>query len=222
MKTNTFAAVWLFVAIVRGQENAQTRIPDSLTECYNTPEMYNRDTRLPATIGTLIDLVRKVEDNSGYVQDIRQITTSLLHRFKQDGIERAPGVFQKSVLPFSPSGHQFSKHRLLLSRLIPGNANNFPNSSLTVGERVSIDRWATIVSEPSLGRIQCENAIFRCSVHCIFSYRTQSMPKSEATKPPDAVNWHNFARCESPPTRACTRDTDVPPQRRTIIWVTWK
>lgn len=132
-----FVLMWLFAAAARGQENAQTRIPDSLIECYTNPEIYERDNRLPATMNTLIDLIRKVEDAPGYSQDIRQVATSLLHRFKQDGIERAPGVYQKTVLPFSPSGYQFSKHRLLLSRLIPGNANSFPNNSLTVNERVS-------------------------------------------------------------------------------------
>lgn len=124
-------------AIVDGQENAQTKIPDSLLECYTNPEIYERDNRLPATINTLIDLIRKVEDAPGFSQDIRQIATSTLHRFKQDGIERAPGSYQKTVLPFSPSGYQFTKHKILLSRLIPGAPGAFPNSSLTVNERVS-------------------------------------------------------------------------------------
>lgn len=132
-----FVLIWLVAGVARGQENAQTRIPDSLIECYASSEIYERDNRLPATMNTLIDLIRKVEDAPGYSQDIRQVATSLLHRFKQDGIERAPGLYQKTVLPYSPSGYQFSKHRLLLSRLIPGNANSFPNNSLTVNERVS-------------------------------------------------------------------------------------
>lgn len=129
----------LIVAIsgVRAQENAQTRIPVSLAECYENPAIYERDNRLPATINTLIELIRKIEDSPGYTQDLRQVATSILHRFRLDGIERAPGVFQQTVLPFSPSGYQFSKHRLLLSRLIPGNAFNFPNNTLNTVERVS-------------------------------------------------------------------------------------
>lgn len=129
--------VGILISNVRTQENAQTRIPASLAECYENPVIYERDNRLPSTINTLIELIRKIEDSPNYTQDLRQVATSILHRFRLDGIERAPGVFQQSVLPFSPSGYQFSKHRLLLSRLIPGNAFNFPNGTLTTIERVS-------------------------------------------------------------------------------------
>lgn len=122
-----------------GQENTQTRIPSSLAECYTTPDILNRDSRLPMNINMLIELIRKIEDSPGFMQDIRVLSTSLVHRFRLDGIERAPGVFQSNaVLPFSPSAFQFSKHRLLLSRLVPGNAFTFPNNTLTPLERVSV------------------------------------------------------------------------------------
>lgn len=139
-------AVLLVLAICQrcaySQENAQTRIPNSLVECYMNPEIYERDYRLPSTINILIDLIRKIEDATRGSQDIRQIAVGILHRFRLDGIEKAPGVYHGSVLPFSPSGYQFSKHRLLLSRLIPGNARLFPNNTLTSAERVrSIQIW---------------------------------------------------------------------------------
>lgn len=129
--------VGIVIPDVQTQENAQTRIPASLAECYENPDIYERDNRLPSTINTLIELIRKIEDSPEYTQDLRQVATGILHRFRLDGIERAPGYFQQSVLPFSPSGYQFSKHRLLLSRLIPGNAFNFPNNTLSTVERVS-------------------------------------------------------------------------------------
>lgn len=122
--------------LVGAQENAQTRIPNSLAECYRNPEIYERDNRLPATINTLIELVRKVEDSGEYSPDIKEIVVSMLHRFRVDGIEHARGNFRSAVLAFSPSGYQFSKHRLLLSRLIPGSANRFPNNTLSPVERV--------------------------------------------------------------------------------------
>lgn len=124
--------------VVQSQENAQTSIPNSLAECYENADIYERDNRLPATINTLIDLIRKVEDSPDYTQDIHRVAVGLLHRFRMDGIERAPGYYQQGVLPFSPSGYQFSKHRLLLSRLIPGDAKNFPNNTLSPVERVAI------------------------------------------------------------------------------------
>lgn len=120
------------------QENVQTRIPSSLTECYMNPEILQRDNRLPSNINMLIELIRKVEDTPGYNQDIRTISTSLVHRFRLDGIEKAPGVFaSRAVLPYSPSAYQFFKHKMLLSRLVPGTAVQFPNSTLTSFERVS-------------------------------------------------------------------------------------
>lgn len=119
-----------------GQENAQTRIPNSLRECYDNKDLYERDNRLPATINTLIELIRKIEDSPNFTQDIRHVAVSLLHRFRMDGIEHAPGNYHPNVLTFSPSGYQFSKHRLLLSRLIPGGAYNFPNDTLSAIERV--------------------------------------------------------------------------------------
>lgn len=119
------------------QDNVRTQIPVSLTECYTLPEIVNRDTRLPSNINLLIELIRKIEDWPANNLDIRQMASTLVHRFRMDGIERAPGTFQANVLPFSPFGFQFSKHRVLLSRLIPGSSAQFPNDALSAQERVS-------------------------------------------------------------------------------------
>jgi len=85
----------LAIGSVEAQENAQLNIPPSLIECYNTSYFMNRDNRLPANMDTLISLIEKVELSyaaTGYQMDIRQISVALLHRFRQDGIKRAPGV----------------------------------------------------------------------------------------------------------------------------------
>lgn len=128
----------LSISAVTGQENAQTRIPHSLMECYEDALVFERDNRLPMTTNILIELIRKIEDSNDFTGDIRTLAVQLVHRFRQDGIERAPGVSTSPfIVPFSPSGFQFSKHRLLLSRLIQGNAVSFPNATLTIQERVS-------------------------------------------------------------------------------------
>lgn len=57
--------------VTKSQENAQTRIPESLEECYRDTEIYERDNRLPATIDTLIELIRKIEDVPEYTQVLR-------------------------------------------------------------------------------------------------------------------------------------------------------
>lgn len=132
------ALVILCMASVQGQENAQTRLSAGLTECYQDANLFDRENRLPVTMNMLIEIIRKAEDSPEVRNDINLMTTSLIHRFRQDGIERAPGVFNSAtILPFSPSGHQFTKHRILLTRLLPGNAQSFPNATLTAQERVS-------------------------------------------------------------------------------------
>ncbi len=126
------------LSLVLPQENAQNRIARSLEECYNDVSLFERDNRLPMTIQTLIDLISRIEDVPNFNSDIRHVATNLVHRFRQDGIERDPRIpfGQDGILPFSPRGMQFAKHRILLSRLIPGNALTFPNASLTAVERV--------------------------------------------------------------------------------------
>lgn len=137
------------------QENAQTRIANSLVECYQDNLIYERDNRLPMTSNMLIELIRKVEDSNEFTGDIRQLSVQLVHRFRQDGIERAPGVFSSAaIIPFSPSGFQFSKHRILLSRLLQGNAVNFPNATLTTQERVSFPFANAILSLSALHQIE--------------------------------------------------------------------
>ncbi|XP_062131515.1 uncharacterized protein LOC133842448 isoform X1 [Drosophila sulfurigaster albostrigata] len=132
----------LIISPAQAQENAQLQIPPSLIECYNTSYFMNRDNRLPANMDTLISLIEKVENSyvaTGYQMDIRQVSVALLHRFRQDGIKRAAGVQAVSgVIPYSPTGFQFPKLRILLSLLLQGNANTFPNSSLTSTERCSL------------------------------------------------------------------------------------
>lgn len=68
--------------------NAQHRVAPALQECYRRRDIFERDNRLPMTPSMLIELIRKAEDSPGFTLNIQQFTTSLLHRFKQDGIIR--------------------------------------------------------------------------------------------------------------------------------------
>ncbi|XP_020715546.1 uncharacterized protein LOC101457811 isoform X2 [Ceratitis capitata] len=135
----TVAFLCCSIGNTSAQENIMPQIPPSLEECYNTSYFMNRQNRLPATIDTLISLIEKVENTATYVHDIRTLSVALLQRFRQDGIQRAYGVAESpGVIPYSPTGFQFPKFRILLSRLIPGNAFTFPNSTLTREERCSL------------------------------------------------------------------------------------
>ncbi|KAH8363756.1 hypothetical protein KR200_007853 [Drosophila serrata] len=168
--------VVLILGAVKAQENAMLQIPPSLVECYNTSFFMNRDNRLPANMDTLISLIEKVENNyatTGVQADIRTVAVSLLHRFRQDGIKKAPGITAANgVLPYSPTGFQFPKFRILLSRLIPGNANSFPNSSLTSVERCSLH---FMLSSTFDTRVRGdENTV--CNQ--LSQYRAQRLPRS--------------------------------------------
>lgn len=62
-----------------------------------------------------------------------------LRRFRQDGVRRDPRTLASDgVIPFTPSGPEFFRHQILLMKLIPGNAYNFPNNSLTMAEQVGV------------------------------------------------------------------------------------
>lgn len=82
----------LFVTFCLAQDNtspnAQPRVAPHLQECYRRMDIFERDNRLPMTPNMLIEILRKVEDSPGFTLNLQQFTTSLLHRYKQDGIIR--------------------------------------------------------------------------------------------------------------------------------------
>ncbi|XP_058124178.1 uncharacterized protein LOC131285341 [Anopheles ziemanni] len=164
--------VLLGLGVVSAQENVLTRVAPSMMECYEDPATFERDNRLPMTMNMLIELVRKVEDTPGFQQDIRQLSISILHRFRQDGIVRATGVTNMpGVIPFSPAEFQFTKHRVLFSRLLPGNAVNFPNATLSTAERCALH---FMLSNSIDRRVRGDENI-RCSQ--LSQYRAARIPR---------------------------------------------
>uniref|UniRef100_A0A182J8Y4 VWFA domain-containing protein n=1 Tax=Anopheles atroparvus TaxID=41427 RepID=A0A182J8Y4_ANOAO len=160
------------LGVVHAQENVLTRVAPSVMECYEDGQVFERDNRLPMTMNMLIELVRKVEDTPGFQQDIRQLAISILHRFRQDGIVRATGVTNiPGVIPFSPTEFQFTKHRVLFSRLLPGNAVNFPNSTLSTEERCALH---FMLSNSIDRRVRGDENI-RCSQ--LSQYRAARIPR---------------------------------------------
>ncbi|XP_021940956.1 uncharacterized protein LOC110840320 [Zootermopsis nevadensis] len=132
-----------------GQENTGMTIPASLRDCYGNEDLYSRNKRLPMTMATLIELIRKVELYKGAYFDLRTLSVTLLHRFRMDGIESIPGVpASPGVVPFRLSGHQFSKHKVLFEQLIPGNAYTFPNESLSKQELCTLHFMLSSTVEP--------------------------------------------------------------------------
>lgn len=160
---------------VLAQDNAKSRIPSSLEECYRNPDFYQRDNRLPMTMNTLIELVKKVEDTPGLNLEMKDVVLSLVHRFKQDGIEKAKNIDPSPwIIPYSPVGFQFYKHRVLLTKLLPGNAVRFPNESLTMEEHCTMHfMLSTSIDTEIRG-----DEPMRCS--SLAQYRTNRIPRNIA------------------------------------------
>lgn len=140
IKTSVLVILLGINTITNGQDTAQSRaIPRFLLDCYREPNILQRDNRLPMTINTLIELIKKVEETPGLNMGLQDIAVSLIHRFKQDGIEKISGIKpMPGVIPYKPSGFQFSKHKILLTKLLPGNAERFPNETLSIEEQCAL------------------------------------------------------------------------------------
>lgn len=79
---------FVYASLSAAQENAQPRIAPALRRCYENRQIFERDNRLPMNPNMLVELIRKVEDSPGFTLDMRQLSSSILFRFKQDGIIR--------------------------------------------------------------------------------------------------------------------------------------
>lgn len=110
---------------------SQIAIPKSLRECYRNNATFNPP--LPLNLRILVDIIQKLEKHS--TTDIRMMSSSILRRFKFDGIEYLKNVqATDNVLPFSGTGMQRAKHRLI-EELVPGNVDALPLHVLSQTER---------------------------------------------------------------------------------------
>ena len=117
---------------------AQTAIPESLRECYRSDVTLNPP--LPLNLRIIVDIIQKLEKESYTTTDMRIMSSSLLHRFKFDGVEYQKNVHATDgVLPFSGTGTQRIKHRLI-EELVPGNAEALPVHILSKMERCILHR----------------------------------------------------------------------------------
>ncbi|CAH0724807.1 unnamed protein product, partial [Brenthis ino] len=123
---------------VYAQLTAQSSVAPELRECYTDPLLINRNNLPPMTMPVLIDIIQKIEDNPNINMDLRQLALSLLHTYRQDGIEfHQPDIsvgISTSVLPYAPTFHSFHRNKLLLTRIITNNlqvlGNDTVNSAL--------------------------------------------------------------------------------------------
>ncbi|XP_026668550.1 uncharacterized protein LOC108624121 [Ceratina calcarata] len=117
---------------------SQSAIPQSLRECYSNNPISNSS--LPMNLRVLVDILRKLEKHSDSNVDMRTMTSSILHRFKFDGIEYHKEVQSANgVLPFAATGMQRVRNSLM-EDLVPGNANILPAHVLSLEERCTLHR----------------------------------------------------------------------------------
>ncbi|KAK0096904.1 hypothetical protein PV326_003925 [Microctonus aethiopoides] len=134
MAKNLYGLLLLILCVI----NCQTKIPNYLKECY-TNETFS-ETKLPMNLQVLIDIIRKAEKYSQMSIDLRTMTSSLLHRFKFDGIEYNKNIkLNNGVLPFGDTGMERIKNQIT-EELVPGNANAFPSNALSLFERCALHR----------------------------------------------------------------------------------
>ncbi|XP_045495801.1 uncharacterized protein LOC123694383 [Colias croceus] len=130
-------AITLFIATrcVDAQITAQSSVAPELRECYTNPQFLDRNNLPPTTLPVLIDIIQQIEDNPNINMDLRQLAVQLLHAFRQDGIEfhqsDSSSVLSSNVLPYAPTFHSFHRHRLLLTKIIPGNSQALPNNTIS-------------------------------------------------------------------------------------------
>ncbi|XP_047356971.1 uncharacterized protein LOC124951919 isoform X2 [Vespa velutina] len=115
---------------------SQVTIPEALKECYINRT--KNEILLPLNIRTFIDILRKAEIETFTTMDIRTFSSSLLHRFKFDGVEYIEGLQEtEGILPFIGSGTQRTKNRII-EELVPGDADAFPSKILSQIERCTL------------------------------------------------------------------------------------
>ncbi|XP_048489174.1 uncharacterized protein LOC125491390 [Plutella xylostella] len=120
------------------QTNAKSVLAPLLKDCYSDPWLVNRNHLPPMTLSVLLDIVRTIEDHPGTIGDMRQISTGIVHLFRQDGIVYAPlAASTQNIVPYSPTGFPAYKNRLLLTKLIPNNQFNLHNDNISPEQKVN-------------------------------------------------------------------------------------
>ncbi|XP_020295729.1 uncharacterized protein LOC109860805 isoform X2 [Pseudomyrmex gracilis] len=107
-----------------------------LKECYRNNNLH--DFRLPMNLRVLLDIIRKAENYTYGAMDLRTMSSSLMHRFKLDGIVRSEHIKEsEGIIPYKLSRTQSIKYKLI-KKMVPGNAQLFPFDALTAIERCTL------------------------------------------------------------------------------------
>lgn len=129
--------ITIFAATAWAADPWPNRIPDNLALCYVNKTISDRFRRMPASMENLVALIRKVEAHPDTaLWPIGKMASTLIHRFRYDGIVDIPGA-GPDVVPVVNERAESDKYRLQW-KLVPGTASDFPESSLTMEEKCSL------------------------------------------------------------------------------------
>ncbi|XP_011501691.1 PREDICTED: uncharacterized protein LOC105365273, partial [Ceratosolen solmsi marchali] len=136
MKVLLALVILFMVSVEISLVHSHRKLPEYLRECYTNSNKFASP--LPLNLQTILDIIRKVERLTNASLSMRTLSTSLIKRFKLDGIVYSKDLPEdEGVLRFSVSGAQHDKH-LIVDELIPSNINSFPEVLLTHNERCTL------------------------------------------------------------------------------------
>ncbi|GAB1864343.1 N-acetylmuramoyl-L-alanine amidase [Camponotus japonicus] len=128
--------ITLFIFGIFAQDTYRNVAP-TLRECYENRYLLEKDNRLPHTLNTLIAILEKIEKSENLNIDLRNLAVGIMHRFRQDGIEKNPTVLEQSgVLPYRTAG-QAQKYAQILN-FIPQKLIAVPYNIISDIERCTL------------------------------------------------------------------------------------
>ncbi|XP_039286299.1 uncharacterized protein LOC111043365 isoform X2 [Nilaparvata lugens] len=97
---------------------------------------------------TLIEIIRKIESAPGFNMDMKMFATTLLHRFRVDGIERDPDVLTLIAVPYRISGFQAYRQQILFDYLLPVSSRYHYFNVLNDVEKCTLHRMLSSTVDP--------------------------------------------------------------------------
>ncbi|KAL3290173.1 hypothetical protein HHI36_023534 [Cryptolaemus montrouzieri] len=131
-------SILCLASLSSAQTNAGSSVAPNLIKCYNNSAILQKDNRLPATVETLISLIRKIEDKTPYSSN-RELAAQIIQSFRQDGIIKSTsgGMPSKYGIPFSPKEWNSYRNKVLLKKVLP-RSPDLDTSVLTDLEQCSL------------------------------------------------------------------------------------
>ena len=122
------------------------QINEKLIQCYRGNETIPW---MASSMHTLIELIRKIEDALPTSLNIRQLSVSLIHDVRIDGIVRDPSIRETQfITPFRANGEMVHKFELLLKLISKTPGNIEFDQILTTAELCQLHRLLSMSVQP--------------------------------------------------------------------------